>query len=57
MTNEELLKIIEQARKDKITRLDLSHLEILNIENNPLPMPPEILTRYNHPADIINYYF
>ncbi|WP_427162498.1 COR domain-containing protein [Aliinostoc sp. HNIBRCY26] len=40
MTNEELLRIIEQAAKDKVTELDLSNKNITTL-------PPEIGTLFN----------
>ena len=34
----------------------LTNLTTLHLRGNSLPIPPEILSKYNQPADIINYY-
>lgn len=71
MTNEGLLEIIEQAARDKVTALDLTkkgltklppeigkltNLTKLDLSDNPLPIPPEILEKPDEPATIINYH-
>jgi Leucine-rich repeat (LRR) protein len=71
MTYEELIQLIEQIAKDERPMLDLSHkertalppeigqltkLKRLDLRDNLLPIPPEILEKTNEPAIIITYY-
>ena len=37
--------------------LTLKNLTGLDLKGNPLPIPPEILDRYDQPQKILNYYF
>ncbi|BAZ49074.1 Miro domain-containing protein [Nostoc sp. NIES-4103] len=70
MTNQELLEIIEQAAKNKVTKLDLSskglkmlpaeigqltNLSQLYLDNNPLESPPPEIRKKGFRA-ILNFY-
>ena len=78
MTEAELIQIIKQAAKDEVTKLDLSNnqisslppeivqltnLQTLDLRNNPVPIPPEILGPkewYKDPGniqEILDFYF
>jgi hypothetical protein len=71
MELQDLRQVISQAEREKRTELDpwdkgltellpeverLAHLRTLDLRDNPLPIPPEILARTDEPAAILSYY-
>jgi internalin A len=72
MHYQELITKLHEAAKNKMLKFDLDGNELtalppeigqltnliqLNLQENPLPIPSEILGKTNEPATILNYYF
>jgi putative ribosome biogenesis GTPase RsgA len=49
-------RLLERGLRGEV-RLQLTNLTKLDLMFNSLPIPPEILSRRNEPATILDYYF